>query len=87
MLIDILNPEMIVLGSLAARLGDRLLRPAMRIIEQEAEPSALAGCRICPSALGERLGDLAPAAAVITSLNRDLNSARSSCSTGKMKYT
>lgn len=70
MLIDVINPEMIVLGSLATRLGDRLLGPAMKVIEREAEPTALAGCRICPSALGERLGDLAPAAAVVTRLEQ-----------------
>ena len=87
MLVDILNPEMIVLGSLAARLGDRLLSPAMQIVEQVPEPSALAVVCYCPSALGERLGDLAPAAAVLHEFEQGFEFGASSCSPGKMKYT
>lgn len=64
-LIDTLNPEMIVLGSLASRLGGRLLDPALELAEKESEPLAWRACRIVPSALGERLGDLAPVAAVL----------------------
>ena len=62
-LVDILNPEIIVLGSVYTRSG-RFLEAAMREeLVREALPSALAVCRIVPAALGERLG-LAAAVAV-----------------------
>lgn len=71
MLVDILSPEMIVLGSLAVRLGDHLLGPALRVLEEEAEPSALAAVRVVPSELGERIGDLAPIAGLLARLQRE----------------
>ncbi|MDI9470558.1 MAG: ROK family protein [Bacillota bacterium] len=58
-LIDLLNPECIVLGSIFVRAED-LLRPSMEaVIAAEALPSARAACRIVPAASGEAIGDLA----------------------------
>ena len=58
-LIDILNPELIVIGSIFAR-SEILLREAMqREIEREALPRSSAVCRIVPAALGEQIGDYA----------------------------
>lgn len=58
-LIDLLNPERIVLGSIFARSGD-LLRPAMeRTIRQEALAAAADCCAIVPAELGEAIGDYA----------------------------
>ncbi|HRU07440.1 MAG TPA: ROK family protein, partial [Candidatus Brocadiia bacterium] len=58
-IIDILNPEIIVLGSLYGR-ARALLEPAMRrALEQEALPEALRACRVEPAGLGETIGDLA----------------------------
>ncbi len=55
-LIDLLNPQRIVLGSIFARSGD-LLRPAVeRIIGQEALRHAAACCRIVPAQVGKGLG-------------------------------
>lgn len=71
MLVDILSPEMIVLGSLAVRLGDHLLGPALQVLAREAEPSALAAVRVVPSELGERIGDLAPIAGLLARLERE----------------
>lgn len=65
MLIDLLNPEVIVLGSLAVRLGSLVLDPARKIVEQESLPRASAACRIVPAELGERLGDIASLCASI----------------------
>jgi glucokinase len=59
LLIDALNPQVIVLGSLAAVLGERLLAPARRIVAAEALPQAAAACEILPSALGAHIGDVA----------------------------
>ena len=58
-LIDILNPECIVIGSVFAR-SEHLLRPEMeRVLVEEALPASLRACRIVPAALGEAIGDLA----------------------------
>ncbi|MEF8810620.1 MAG: ROK family protein [Bacteroidales bacterium] len=57
-LLDILNPELIVIGSMAVRLGDLLLDPAREIVKQEALPGAVSACQIVPAELGERIGDL-----------------------------
>ena len=57
MLIDILNPECIVLGSMYVRCGDLLEGSMREVLEREALPSALHACRIVPAQLGERLGE------------------------------
>lgn len=64
-LADILNPEMIVIGSMAVRLGETLLAPARRAMEEEALPRTYSACRVVPSALGERIGDIAALCAAI----------------------
>lgn len=68
MLLDILNPEVIVIGSLAVRLGELVLAPARDEIRREALPGAAAVCRIVPAALGEKLGDVAALCAAIAAL-------------------
>lgn len=58
-LVDILNPEVIVIGSIFARAED-LLRPTMeRVLREEALPGAVDAVRIVPAALGEKIGDYA----------------------------
>lgn len=59
MLVDILNPERIVIGGLAMRLGDALLKPAREVIQREALANAAAACQVVPAALGESIGDVA----------------------------
>jgi glucokinase len=58
-LIDILNPERIVLGGLALRLGESLLGPARVRLRQEALRMSASACDIVPAALGEGIGDVA----------------------------
>lgn len=58
-LIDILNPEVIVVGSIGVRLGEMLFEPARKVIEKEVIPAAAAVCKIVPAALGEKIGDYA----------------------------
>jgi glucokinase len=67
-LLDVLNPEVIVIGSLAVRLGELVLGPAREEIEREALPAAVAACRLVPAQLGERLGDVAALCAAIQAL-------------------
>ena len=59
LLIDILNPQRIVIGSIFARSG-KFLRPAMeREIAREALGPSARVCAIVPAELGERIGDYA----------------------------
>lgn len=58
-LVDILNPERIVIGGLALRLGEHLLAPARERMRAESLPSAAAACTVVPAALGESVGDVA----------------------------
>jgi glucokinase len=58
-LIDVLNPECIVIGSIYAR-NEKFFRPHIDwILKEEAIPSALEVCRIKPAELGESIGDYA----------------------------
>lgn len=64
LLVDILNPELIVLGSIFGRC-ENLLRPAMEeTLKREALPQAAGCCRIVPAGLGEAIGDYAALALV-----------------------
>jgi glucokinase len=58
-LIDILNPECIVIGSIYAR-NEELFKPHIeRILLREAIPSAVKVCTIKPALLGDAIGDYA----------------------------
>ncbi|MCD6290516.1 MAG: ROK family protein [Anaerolineae bacterium] len=67
-LLDILNPEVIVIGSLAVRLGEWVLGPAREEMRREALPGAVEACRVVPAALGERIGDVASLCAAIAAV-------------------
>ena len=58
-LIDILNPDAIVIGSVYLRAESLLRDTVMQIIELEALPHAYQVCKILPAGLGEALGDYA----------------------------
>ncbi|MBC7289117.1 MAG: ROK family protein, partial [Armatimonadetes bacterium] len=58
-LVDVLNPERIVMGALAVRLGELILGPARKALRREALPKSAAVCDVVPAQLGERLGDVA----------------------------
>ena len=58
-LIDILNPECIVIGSIYAR-NEELIKPHIeKVLEQEAILAAKKVCKILPAALGDKIGDYA----------------------------
>jgi glucokinase len=59
MLLDVLNPERIVLGGLAWRMGDHLLGPMRKVVARESLPQTFEACEIVPAALGEKIGDVA----------------------------
>jgi glucokinase len=66
LLIDALNPQLIVLGSLAVALGERILRKAREVVAEECLPQAAAACEIVPSVLGSRIGDVAALMAALS---------------------
>ena len=58
-LIDILNPERIVIGSIYTRCEDLMAPFVAEVLEREALPLANAVCQVVPAALGEAIGDYA----------------------------
>jgi glucokinase len=70
LLIDALNPQVIVLGSLAVAMGERILGPARQVVSEEALPQAVAACEILPSVLGSKVGDVASLMAALTAERR-----------------
>ena len=59
LLIDILNPQMIVIGSIYARCRQFIEPACLEIIRKEALEPARVVCSIVPAALGEEVGDYA----------------------------
>lgn len=64
-LIDILNPQIIVIGSIFARANHLLWESAEKIIVEEALPVSAKECRVVPAMLGENIGDYASIAIVL----------------------
>ena len=68
-LVDILNPERIVIGSIYGRQRSLLEPIALAVLRQEALPLALSACQIVPAGLGESVGDLASLSVALVALN------------------
>jgi glucokinase len=66
LLIDAFNPQVIVLGSLACVLQERILAPARQVVAEEALPQAREACEIVPSVLGSTIGDVAALMGALT---------------------
>jgi glucokinase len=58
-LIDILNPEMIVIGSIFVRSRNEIWPAAAEVIERETLALSREACRILPSMLDDEIGDYA----------------------------
>lgn len=58
-LVDVLNPERIVLGSIYARSGHLLREGMLRTLRAEALPRSLDVCAVVPASLGDDIGDYA----------------------------
>ncbi len=63
--IDILNPQVIVLGSIFARSHHLLWESTQEIIKQEALPLSAGCCQVVPAELGESIGDYAAIATAL----------------------
>ena len=64
-LIDILNPEKIIIGSIFARSQNLLWDSAKRVIEKEALPLASSCCQVLPAGLMDQIGDYAALATAL----------------------
>ncbi len=58
-LVDILNPQVIVIGSIYERAQDLIEKHMRATLRKEALPHSLADLKILPSKLGDSLGDMA----------------------------
>ena len=65
LLVDLLAPEVIALGTLARHMRDIWLEPAIEVMQSEALAESAARCRVVPAALGDALGDVAALCAAI----------------------
>lgn len=63
--IDILNPEKIVIGGIYPRARDLLEPQLSETLKEEALELSCRGCEILPAALGEQIGDYAALAAAM----------------------
>ena len=61
-----MNPEVIVMGTIAIHAGDLLLEPLRAALPRFAWKHSLDACRIVPSALGDRIGDLSALALAVS---------------------
>lgn len=64
-IIDLLNPELIVIGSIFSRSYDLLWETAKEEIKKEALTLSADCCKVVPAALGEQIGDYAAIATAI----------------------
>lgn len=55
-LVNIFNPEMIIVGGGVAKLGDLLLEPARRVVRERAFQISAQAVRIVPAQLGDKAG-------------------------------
>ena len=55
-LVNIFNPEMIVVGGGVAKVGELLLEPARRVVKERAFQISAQAVRIVPAQLGNEAG-------------------------------
>ena len=64
-LVNILNPDIVLLGTIAIAAGDLLLNPIRKTVSEFAMRRPAEAVKIAPAELGEALGDLAAVALVV----------------------
>ena len=69
-LVDIINPERIVIGSIFQRSAELLREPMERVMRQECLPFSLDACEIVPAELGDDIGNRA-ALSLAISIDRE----------------
>ncbi len=71
-LIDVLNPERIILGSIFSRCEDLLREEMEKVIQKETLAPAAKVCSILPASLGESVGDVAAICVALCGINGEL---------------
>ena len=66
MIIDLLNPEKIVIGSIFSRSRDLLWESTEEVVKEEALMQSASCCEIVPAELGEQIGDYAAIAVALS---------------------
>ena len=67
-LVDLLNPECIVIGSIFVRCYDIIWPAANEVLAVEALPHSYKCCKIVPAQLGEEIGDIAALSVAMSGL-------------------
>jgi glucokinase len=65
-----MNPEVIVMGTIAIHAGDLLLDPLRKSLYRFAWKHAIEACRVVPSSLGAQIGDLSALAIAVSEWER-----------------
>jgi len=69
-LIMVLNPDVVVLGTIAIHAGEFAMAPIREKVKKYAWKWPLRACRIVPSGLGGRIGDLSAISVALTGLKK-----------------
>ena len=69
-LVDVLNPELIIIGGIYARAPDMFADAMQRLLNAEALPGAIERCEVRPAALGSDVGDYAALSVALYGLER-----------------
>ena len=71
-IIDVLNPEVIILGSIFVRSADLLKKSLEESLAKESLSAALETCKIVPAKLEENLGDYAALSVAFNAIGQNL---------------
>lgn len=69
-LIMVLNPDVVILGTIAIHAGEFAMKPILEKLPKYAWPWSIKPCTIAASSLGGKIGDLAALAVAVTGLKR-----------------
>ncbi len=67
-LIDLLNPEKIIIGSIFSRDRNLLYPAALEVIQKESLEFSMEACEILPAGLGDEIGDIASLAVALNGI-------------------
>lgn len=70
LIVDLLAPQRIVLGSLARRLGQKFTGPMREALAREALGPTLQNCQVVDGELGERIGDMGALSVALEALRK-----------------
>ena len=70
-LVNIFNPELILIGGGVAKMGDLLLQPAIKVVKKRAFATSAATVKIKPALLGDDSGVLGAVAFVLDNLAKE----------------